>query len=453
MRRMRVAWFSPLPPSQSGIAAYSWEGVGALAARGWSIDLFAPALPDQPCPPGVSAYRAVEFVWRHRRHPYDLPVYQLGNSSAHDFQWGYLFHYPGLLVLHDAQVHQARARLLLERWKPRLADYLEELAANHPGIRTDIGHLVAAGYGGTLYSRWPMTRLVIERSRLTAVHAPLLAAQLAKDHPQAVIRPLRHGLIDSRPASMNLTAASATIRARHGIPAEAIVLGAFGGLTPEKRLPAILAATAQLTSTTAPVHLLLAGRTFDHYDIAEAIRAHGLTARAHLVGYIDDDEIPGYLAATDVCLCLRWPSNGETSGFWTRAIGAGRPVVMTTLHVHADVPLTEITSHDAPATDAIGFRIDLLAESDELPRALEALVRDASLRQRMGIAARRYWETHHSVDLMADDYERLLTEAAALGGGDVSLPAHLTATGEELARALMRESGLRGVPWEGTHPA
>jgi glycosyltransferase involved in cell wall biosynthesis len=298
-----------------------------------------------------------------------------------------------------------------------------------------------------------MTRLVLERSRLTAVHAPLLAAQLAKDHPQAVIRPLRLGLIDSRPASMNLTAASATIRARHGIPAEAIVLGAFGGLTPEKRLPAILAATAQLTSTTAPVHLLLAGRTFDHYDIAEAIRAHGLTARAHLVGYIDDDEIPGYLAATDVCLCLRWPSNGETSGFWTRAIGAGRPVVMTTLHLHADVPLTEITSHDAPATDAIGFRIDILAESDELPRALEALVRDASLRQRMGIAARRYWETHHSVDLMADDYERLLTEAAALGGGDVSLPAHLTATGEELARALMRESGLRGVPWEGRHPA
>ena len=40
-------------------------------------------------------------------------VYQLGNSAAHDFIWAYLFRYPGLLVLHDAQVHQARALWLL----------------------------------------------------------------------------------------------------------------------------------------------------------------------------------------------------------------------------------------------------------------------------------------------------------------------------------------------------
>ena len=445
---MRVAWFSPLPPSQSGIAAYSWEGVGALAARGWHIDLYAPTLPDRPCPPGVSAYRAVEFVWRHRRQPYDLPVYQLGNSSAHDFLWGYLFHYPGLLVLHDAQVHQARARFLLERWQPRLADYLAELGANHPGIRTDIGHMVAAGYGGSLYARWPMTRLVIERSRLTAVHAPLLAEQLAAAHPRAIIRPLRHGLIDPCPRTVDLPAAATAIRARHGIPADAIVLGAFGGLTPEKRLPAILTATARLSSAAQPVHLLLAGRTYAHYDIADAIQAHGLGARAHVAGYIDDDEIPGYLAAVDVCLCLRWPSNGETSGFWTRAIGAGRPVITTTLSVHGDLPLCGVGADASASPDAIGYRVDVLAEAEELPVALEALVRDADLRARMGHAARRYWDAHHTVDLMADDYARLMTEAATMPGGTVALPPHLMATGEELARSLLRESGVADVPWD-----
>jgi len=447
---MRVAWFSPLPPSQSGIAAYSWEGVGALAARGWQIDLYAPTLPDRPCPKGVTAYRAVEFVWRHRRRPYDLPVYQLGNSSAHDFLWGYLFHYPGLLVLHDGQVHQARARLLLERWQPRLTDYLAELGANHPGIRTDIGHLIAAGYGGTLYSRWPMTRLVIERSRLTAVHAPRLAARLALEHPRAVIRPLCLGLIDPCPGTLNLPAAATAIRARHGIPADAIVLGAFGGLTPEKRLPAILTATARMSSAEQPVHLLLAGRTYAHYDIADAIQAHGLGARAHLAGYIDDDEIPGYLAASDVCLCLRWPSNGETSGFWTRAIGAGRPVITTTLSVHGDLPLCDVGADASPSPEAIGYRIDVLAEAEELPVALEALVRDAGLRERMGRAARHYWDANHSVERMADDYVRLMTEAAARPGGDVALPAHLRVCGEELAQALLRDSGLSDVPWQAT---
>ena len=55
--------------------------------------------------------------------PYDLVVYQLGNAACHDYMWGYLFRYPGLVVLHDAQVHQARAQSLLGGWTPRRDDY------------------------------------------------------------------------------------------------------------------------------------------------------------------------------------------------------------------------------------------------------------------------------------------------------------------------------------------
>ena len=64
--------------------------------------------------------------------PYDLVVYQLGNAACHDYMWGYLFRYPGLVVLHDAQVHQARAQSLLGGWTPRRDDYRHEFAANHP---------------------------------------------------------------------------------------------------------------------------------------------------------------------------------------------------------------------------------------------------------------------------------------------------------------------------------
>ena len=46
------------------------------------------------------------------QHPYDLIVYQLGNDSCHDYMWPYLVRHPGLVVLHDGQTHQARARTL-----------------------------------------------------------------------------------------------------------------------------------------------------------------------------------------------------------------------------------------------------------------------------------------------------------------------------------------------------
>src|SRR5512133_1138900 len=115
---MRLAWFSPMPPVASGIAACSAELVDELAAH-HAVDVYV-----HETAPGQSPVRrdahsrarvlsAHDFVWRQRAEPYDLPVYQIGNSSHHDYIWPYLFRYPGLTVLHDAHVHHARAASLL----------------------------------------------------------------------------------------------------------------------------------------------------------------------------------------------------------------------------------------------------------------------------------------------------------------------------------------------------
>jgi len=96
---MRIAWFSPLPPTRSGIAAYSVELLPYLERR-YTIETFDEG-------------RAHDFVWTHRQDPYDLAVYQLGNAPWHDYMWAYLAAYPGLVVLHDARLHHARARQLL----------------------------------------------------------------------------------------------------------------------------------------------------------------------------------------------------------------------------------------------------------------------------------------------------------------------------------------------------
>ena len=155
MEIVRIAWFSPVPPDRSGIAAYTAELIPLLAPQVGAIDLYHADRHD--------------FVWRHRREPYDLIVYQLGNSASHDFMWAYLFRYPGLLVLHDAQVHQARALWLLQRVEPRLDDYLAELAANHPDAPPHLGYLFAAGLGGQLFRHWPLVALTIRASKLTIV--------------------------------------------------------------------------------------------------------------------------------------------------------------------------------------------------------------------------------------------------------------------------------------------
>jgi hypothetical protein len=164
---MRLAWFTPFPPDRSGIAAYSAELLPLLAAA-HQIDVFVDRAPAarasgaarhgappcsgtsaNPAPPGFSVRSAHDFPWRHARSPYDLVVYQLGNASCHDYMWAYFPRYPGLVVLHDAQVHQARAKQLLAAG--RAGHYAAELRDSHPEAPAGLEDLIGAGLGGALF--------------------------------------------------------------------------------------------------------------------------------------------------------------------------------------------------------------------------------------------------------------------------------------------------------------
>ncbi|OLB60633.1 MAG: hypothetical protein AUI11_13015 [Acidobacteria bacterium 13_2_20CM_2_66_4] len=159
---MSIAWFSPLPPIRSGVAAYSAELLPHLE-RTLTIDRFDEA-------------RAHDFVWKHRRAPYDLVVYQLGNAPCHDYMWAYLAAYPGLVVLHDARLHHARARCLLSA--ERADDYRREFWYDHPDAPNGFVEYAVAGLGGPIYYFWSMLRVVMRTARLVAVHNDRVAAEL-----------------------------------------------------------------------------------------------------------------------------------------------------------------------------------------------------------------------------------------------------------------------------------
>ena len=54
--------------------------------------------------------------------------------------WPYLVRYPGLVVLHDAQLHQARAQALIRQH--REDDYRAEFAYCHPEASPGMADLV-----------------------------------------------------------------------------------------------------------------------------------------------------------------------------------------------------------------------------------------------------------------------------------------------------------------------
>jgi glycosyltransferase involved in cell wall biosynthesis len=483
---MRLAWFSPMPPVPSGIAACSAELVGELRMR-HQIDVYVDGTPGAAAPGADSAH---EFICRHRINPYDLTVYQVGNSSHHDYLWPYLFRYPGLTVLHDAHLHHARAAQLLRT--KRAVDYRAEFVANHPRVHPDLAELAVAGFDNHLYYSWPMTRLVIQASRLTAVHAEITARELKADLPDAAITSVRLAHGTPMPEGQARRARE-RVRRSYGLNNNSVVFGVFGGLIPEKRIPQILEAFAAVLPYAPTAHLLLAGAAARHYDVAADVRGRGLESRVTITGYVDTDEaLTACIAACDVSLNLRWPTAREMSGPWLRALAAGCPTITIDLAHLADVPSLDprtwrgnaIATRDSrlaarpdpsnreprsanrePATanpnpsnreprtanrdtiEPICVAIDILDENHSLRLAMRRLATDEDLRASLGAAGRRYWEREHSMPRMLEDYERILADAAGRPAPRVMLPEHLVTNGDRVLKQVLGEFSV-GAVWE-----
>jgi len=472
MTTVRLAWFSPFPPVRTGIAAVSDELVDALERRGFSIDRY----------PADAAH---DFPWRHRQRPYDLVVYQFGNSSHHDYEWAYALHYPGLAVLHDTHLHHARAAFLLR--ERRAEDYRAEFIRNHPGVAAEAAELGVAGFDSVLYYQWPMVRGLVESSRLVAVHGegtrhrfieslsnPDSATSNAQLTPNSQSPLVQNDLIE-RTVSIRLghgqlvTAdqradARRRIGAKYGIAEDAVVFICAGGITPEKRIPQVLAALRATLAHAPSARLVLAGTTAAHYDVGADIAGHGLGEHVIVTGYLDSDaELTDHLAAADVSLNLRWPTAGETSGPWLRALGAGIATVITDLAHLGDVPsldprtwkmnglwaessgsvapVTSVLKPKAQSPKPVCVAIDILDEDHSLRLAMRRLATDADLRATLGRAGQEFWGHEHSLERMVEDYERVIGAVP-----EITPTPYVHEAGDETLEALLAPFGV-AKPW------
>lgn len=442
---MRLALFSPLPPTRSGIAAYTAELLPRLAEH-HAVELFCATQPRTTQPyrtfPTFSAH---DFVWKHTRTPYDLVVYQLGNAPCHDYMWPYLTRYPGLVVLHDGQLYHARARALLAKQSER--SYRTEFMFDHPDAPIDVLELGSQGLLGHLAYLWPMLRLPVQASRMVAVHNTWFAEQLRHDFPEAAIETIRMGVKDPIHNLLEIETQRTTSRARLKLALNDIVFAVFGGMTPEKRLPQIIRAFATIVHSVPSARLMLVGAEASYYDVVADARAHGVDDRVLVTGHVKDTELDHYLTAVDICLCLRWPSGYETSASWLRCLAAGKPTVITDLPHLGDIAALvtrgtwmpsqfgSFNEHDAQSPEPVTISIDLLDEDRSLSIAMQRLALDNGLRRRLGKRARAYWSAHHQVEQMSADYERVLK--LAIANPAPNIPRPFRENGTEQARVLL----------------
>jgi glycosyltransferase involved in cell wall biosynthesis len=379
---VKVAYFSPLPPEQTGIADYSALLVPALRER---VEL--------------------AVVRRGRKRPprgTDVCLYHVGNNpDAHAWIVDALRRRPGVVVLHDFVLHHLAAGMTVGRRDGH--GYLDLMEREHGVVGRLLAHGVLDKRIPPLWEsrpeEFPLAGLVLEHATGVIVHSRTVRDLVRGAGYDRRVWVVPHPAWAPPPVEPERVSAGP-------------LFGCFGVLNQSKRIPELLSAFAEMRARHPEATLLLVGPTAPGFDLDRRLQRLGLREDGVVrEGRVSEGRLWALMAGVDVCVNLRHPTMGETSGVVIRALGLGKPLVVSDIGWFSELPPEAALK--VPVDDA---------EVETLAAALELLVTREDVREAMGRAGAALARREHDLGRVADLYAAALEEAA---GGDAVADAVL----------------------------
>ena len=352
---MKLAYHAPLPPADTGVAQYAAALLVPLSKR-FEID--------------ANATNA---------------LYQIGNNGLHWDIYQRALAQPGVVLLHDACLHH-----LLLGHLDRTA-YIEEFVYNYGEWFRQTAERYwerrSASAADPRYFERPLLKRLCERALLVIVHNPA-AAKAVRDHvPTAQIRCIPHFFQAPRPHSYREV--DEYREEVLGLEPGEILFAVLGHLRESKRLDAVLTAFARLRRQGLPIKLLVQGR-FVGPDLEAALRLRLSEDGVLRRDFLDEAEWWLQAHAIDVCVNLRWPLAGESSGIATRLMGIGKPVILTRSLETEEIP------------EVAALKVDPgIAEQEQLEHFMAWLAIQHDARRSIGRHAAIHTQSFHAIDLAA----------------------------------------------------
>jgi glycosyltransferase involved in cell wall biosynthesis/SAM-dependent methyltransferase len=347
---MRIAFFSPLPPTRSGIADYS-EAVLSPLRQMAQVDTFT------------------EISRDFDPARYDITVYQLGNNPHHTFVYEMAMRHPGVVVMHEANLHHLIADLTIRRgeWDAYLREVENDAG---PEALSYAKRYVRTLERGPDYEI-PMLRSILQRSRAAIVHSAAVEDQVRANGFKGPVGRILHGAWMVEGDRMKY-------RSRLGLDEKPALIGIFGFLKPYKRIAESLRAFRRLIRVAPDARMILVGEAHPELPLQSMIASLGLSAHVRHIGFAPIEDFNGLLSACDIVLNLRYPTVGESSGTLQRALGMGRAVVVSDVGSFREYP-DEICLKapvDATEEDCLFEYLNLLVSRPDLARGMGARARE-----------------------------------------------------------------------------
>ncbi|MEP6601924.1 MAG: glycosyltransferase, partial [Nitrospirota bacterium] len=358
-----------MPPARSGIADYSATLLGELSK-------VADVTPFASKPAHFDPSR------------FDVALYQIGNNSYHDFCYETALEHPGVVVIHEANLHHLMADITIKRgdWD----GYLREVEYDSGPRALEHAVRVRRLEVGPDYEGVPMLRRLLSRSRSAIVHSDCVKADLVKSGFSGPIARIPHGAWIPETDRMGY-------RHRLGLSESTPLIGIFGFLKPYKRIAESLRAFARLIRLQPDARMILVGEPHPELPLKALIQALDLSAHVRVLGFTAIEDFVGYIGASDIVLNLRYPTVGENSGTLMRSLGLGKAVVVSDVGSFRELP------------DEICLKTPVdSTEEDTLFEYLNLLTSRVDLRRELGDQARAWVERECNWPLVADRYVSFL---------------------------------------------
>ena len=172
------------------------------------------------------------------------------------------------------------------------------------------------------------------------------------------------------------------------------LVGCFGNLNMNKRIPQLLEAFALLLRRRPGARLLLVGAAAERFELERRFERLGLDVGEAVIReeYVPEERLWSLMAACDVLVNLRSPTMGETSGAVIRGLSLGKAMLVSDVGWFAELP------------DGVALRVPV--DEYEVATIAAALELAADHKEELGAAGRDYVRREHDLGRVADAYVR-----------------------------------------------
>jgi glycosyltransferase involved in cell wall biosynthesis len=390
--RQKIAYVSPWPPQRSGIANYSFEIVRHLKEY-VDITLYL----ENPEESNAESFGLeVEDIslLPQNRGKYDCVIYHIGNNKHfHQKIYQMAWKYPGIVVVHDFNIHPFLADSFLGKKDEYLyADaliegYAEDGKSSYASVKSDVFY--------PEIWKFPMSHALVKRSIATIVHSQWVKKQLQEVDNVFVVP---HGSIDNR--TMDRSNNTTILKKHFDISPDNFVISTFGFVNALKRVSQVLEAIKVLVDLGYPVKFLIGGNLIDpSLKIEEKIQSLGISSNVVISGYLSDENFDDCIKMSDIIINLRCPSLGESSGALMKALSYAKACLVSNYQQFTELP------------DSVCWKVDIgEIEVPLIVAYLEELMRNPSIRKQLGNNAAFFAANYSSYEFAAKSYATIISK-------------------------------------------